>query len=581
MAPILARGREARATAPAISRVRPGQPGWPSPAEWDQLRGAVGGRLGELRSPLTECGGDPARCADLFKELKNPYFIGDEPGLAQTLGWADAWTFHPSAYAVAAETSADVAAAINFAREHNLRLVVKGGGHSYLGRSNAPDSLLVWTRRMDAVTLHDAFVPQGCGDGAKPQSAVTVGAGAIWGRVYDAVTTRGGRYVQGGGCLTVGVAGLVQAGGFGSFSKRFGTAAANLLEAEIVTADGAVRTANACTNPDLFWALKGGGGGSFGIVTSLTLKTHDLPEYAGGVHATIRAASGDAYRRLLAHFAAFAGSLLDPHWGEIVTLRPGNRLEIRIAFHGLEQRQAEALWRPFFDWAAASPQDYPSQGAPLVIAVPARHLWDPAFLRAHVPQMILADDRPSAPESNVFWAGNLAEAGHYIYAYDSVWLPRRLLQADNQGALVEALFAASRRRSVEIHFQKGLAGASEEAVAATRATATNPQVLDAFALAIIGGEGPPAYPGIAGHEPDPQAARREASETAAAMAALRRVAPGSGSYFAESNYFAPDWQRAYWGDNYPRLLDIKRKYDPDGLFFAYHGVGSEGWSPDG
>ena len=73
-----------------------------------------------------------------------------------------------------------------------------------------------------------------------PEAAVSVGAGAIWMDVYDAVTTRAGHYVQGGGCTTVGVAGLVQGGGFGSFSKGFGTAVANLLEAEVVTADGAV-----------------------------------------------------------------------------------------------------------------------------------------------------------------------------------------------------------------------------------------------------------------------------------------------------------------------------------------------------
>ena len=66
-------------------------------------------------------------------------------------------------------------------------------------------------------------------------------------------------------------------GGFGSFSKKSGTAAAGLLEAEIVTADGAVRIANACTNPDLFWGLKGGGGGSLGVVTRLTLKTMTCP----------------------------------------------------------------------------------------------------------------------------------------------------------------------------------------------------------------------------------------------------------------------------------------------------------------
>ena len=88
------------------------------------------------------------------------------------------------------------------------------------------------------------------------------------------VTTRGGRYVQGGGCTTVGVAGLVLSGGFGNFSKNYGTAAAGLLEAEIVTADGQTRIANACTNADLFWALKGGGGGSLGVVTRPVSYTH-------------------------------------------------------------------------------------------------------------------------------------------------------------------------------------------------------------------------------------------------------------------------------------------------------------------
>lgn len=566
-----------------LSRVRPGQPGWPSPAQWDGLRQRVGGRLIEVHSPLLACA-DPAAkaaCDDLFKELKNPYFIGDDVALTQTTGWVDAWSYQPSAYAVAAETTADVVAAVNFARDNNLQLVVRGGGHSYLGRSNAPDSLLIWTRRMNAITLHDGFVAQGCT--APPQPAVSLGAGAIWGQAYDAVTTKGGRYVQGGGCLTVGVAGLVQAGGFGSFSKTFGTAAASLLEVEVVTADGQARIANACTNPDLFWGLKGGGGGSLGVVTRLTLRTHELPASLGAVHALIKANSDTAYRRLVGRFVAFyADSLFNPNWGEIVTLRPGNLLDIKMVFHSLDQAQAEAVWRPFFDWvAAAMPGDYAYRAQPHVVTVPSRHVWDAAFLKANIPGLLLSDDRPDAPPGNVFWAGNLAEAGHFIHGYESLWLPRVLLDASRQEALGEALFAASRKRPVELHVQKGLAGAAADAVAATRETATNPTVLDAFALAIIGGEGPPAYPGIAGHEPDIAVARRQAAEVAEAMGELRKLAPEGGAYFAESGFFEPRWQETYWGANYPRLREIKCKYDPDGLFFVHHGVGSEAWSADG
>jgi FAD/FMN-containing dehydrogenase len=182
----------------------------------------------------------------------DPFYLSDQPAGTQVSSWLDAWRPQPSAFAVVAHSAADVAAAVNFARDNKLRLVVKGGGHSYQGTSNAPDSLLVWTRAMNAVTLHvDAFIPLGCEATQAAMPAVTVEAGAMWIDVYHAVTTTAGRYVQGGGCTTVGVAGLVQSGGFGSMSKGFGTAAAGLLEAEIVTADGAVRTVNACRDPEL------------------------------------------------------------------------------------------------------------------------------------------------------------------------------------------------------------------------------------------------------------------------------------------------------------------------------------------
>jgi FAD binding domain-containing protein len=489
--PRLLRVDAGSANAAATRRVRPSDPGWPDEASWGQLNKAVGGRLIRVNSPLSACreATDGAACGDLFKELKNPYYIGDNVALTQTAGWVDAWESQPSVYAVAAETTGDVVAAVDFARGNNLRLVVKGGGHSYLGRSNAPDSLLIWTRHMNAIALHDDFVPQGCAARQPPQAAVTVGPGAIWMHAYNAVTTKGGRYVQGGGCGTVGVAGLVQAGGFGSFSKNFGIAAAGLLEAEIVTADGEVRIANACTNPDLYWGLKGGGGGSLGAVTRLTLKTHELPSFFGAVSATIHAFSDAAFRRLLGRFIDFyADNLFNPHWGEIVNLRLDNRVEIRMAFQGLDQQQAQTVWQPFFHWVNGSPQDFTYQLTPRIIAAPARNLWDPVFLKTHVPGAVLADDRPGSPSDNVFWSGNLAEVGHFLSGFQSLWLPASLLQSGRRNALADAFFAASRHWPVELHFQKGLAGGSEEAASTTRDTAMNPDVLDAFVLAIIAGE---------------------------------------------------------------------------------------------
>src|SRR6516225_10145554 len=142
-------------------RVRPGDPDWPSPVEWNRLNEAVSGRLINVESPLSGCAGDPdtPACQELLRNLRNPFFIGDQPWATQSSGWLDAWASAASAYAVVAESAADVVAAVNFARERNLRLVIKGGGHSFQGTSCAPDSL-IWTRLMNRIVLHDAFAPQ-------------------------------------------------------------------------------------------------------------------------------------------------------------------------------------------------------------------------------------------------------------------------------------------------------------------------------------------------------------------------------------------------------------------------------------
>ena len=126
-------------------RRRPPDIEWPSPSAWRQLNNAVDQNLLTVRSPLSSIKTDPGGSAAkrLFENLKNPYYILDEPGLTQTLGWVDAWATQPSAYAVSARNARDIAQAVNFARDNDLRLVVKGGGHSYQGTSNAPDSLLI------------------------------------------------------------------------------------------------------------------------------------------------------------------------------------------------------------------------------------------------------------------------------------------------------------------------------------------------------------------------------------------------------------------------------------------------------
>ncbi|WP_426269885.1 FAD-dependent oxidoreductase [Dyella kyungheensis] len=580
MSPTVAGARQAlSAVGTWHSRVRPGQPGWPTSAQWDELSHAVGGRLQRLQSPFEHCGTGDAVCQEALKQVRNPYYLGDTPSLTQTSGWADAWTSRPSVYAVAAENTSDVVAAVNFARKHHLRLVVKGGGHSYQGTSDAPDSLLIWTRHMNRIALHDAFVPQGCEGPAR--QAVTVEAGAMWVDAYNAVTTKAGRYVQGGGCMTVGVAGLVQSGGFGSFSKRFGTASGNLLEAEVVTADGKVHTVNACREPELFWAIKGGGGGSLGVVTRLTLVTHDLPDTFGAVFGSVQADSDQAYRALLAQTMRFyRDALFNPHWGEQLTFHGDNTLHLSMVFQGLSKQEAEQVWAPFFAWIKAR-SAYRFKNEAQVIAMPARHFWDAEFFRQHAPQLIVADSRPDAPPDRVLWAGDEGQVGQFIHGYRSAWLPQSLLDERRLDALAEAMFQATRHWGFSLHFNKGLAGAPADAIGRSRDTAMNPGAMDAFALAITGSESKPAFPGMPGNTPNLERARQDKQGNDQCMDALLTVAPGAGSYVSESDYFERDWQTSFWGGNYPRLAAAKRRYDPEGLFFVRHGVGSEGWSDDG
>jgi FAD/FMN-containing dehydrogenase len=511
--------------------------------------------------------------------MKNPYFIGEQPGGTQTSGWIDAWTSAPSAYAVAVRSTEDVVAAVNFARENNLRLVVKGGGHSYQGTSNAADSLLIWTRQMNRITLHDNFVPDGCSD-TPPRHAVTVESGARWLAAYNEVTTKAGRYVQGGGCATVGVAGLIQSGGFGSFSKNYGLAAASLLQAEIVTGDGRTLIVNQAKDPDFFWALKGGGGGSFGVVTKLTLATYELPEFFGQVQGTIKANSDAAFRDLISKFIRFYHEkLFNPTWGESVVFGLDNTLSLNMAFQGMNQSEAEATWKPFLDSLAAAPNDFSLSQTPNILAIPARYYWDPEYRKRVLPETVVVDNRPGASPESIWWAGNQEEVHVFIFGYESVWLPAALLEQSER--LTIALFASTRHYNVQLHFNKGLAGAPEDRITTARDTATNPVVLDAFALALIADGDLNAIPGLAGYEPDLVAGRKVAAAVTAAANELRSIVPKAGAYVSESNYFDQSWQQSFWGPNYPRLKAVKSKYDPDGLFFVHHGVGSEEWSDDG
>ena len=548
-----------------MCRCTPDKPCWPAPAEWERLGASLHGKLEQPRPPLAS---------------KNPFYLQDQPGGTQSTGWLGAWNTASSAYAVAAEDADDIVAAVNFARQHRLRLVIKATGHDYLGRSNAPDSLLVWTHKMRHVSMHDAFTPRGCPATQAGSPAVTVEAGTRWLEAYQEVTVKHGRYVQGGGCTSVGAAGgFMQGGGFGSWSKKHGIAAASMLEAEVVTADGRLLVANGCQNQDLFWALRGGGGGTFGIVTKVTLMTHPLPTFFGAVDGSIVAKDDAAFKALLERFLLFyRESLSNEHWGEQVQVRRNNSLQLSMVFEGMPAKEAQQVWRPFRDWIERHPDTLTMKAS--YFEIPGTRMWDRAYLDEHLPGAIERDQRPGQPADVFWWAGDGEQVSTYWYAYQSRWIPLELFEGAKAKTLAALLFEASRQWSIGLHFNKGQAGASAEAVQRGRETSMNPAVYQAAALIIIAANAP-GSPGVPGHELDTAKGEAARARVAAGMKVIRDATPGAGSYVNETDYFEPNWQQELWGENYQRLSQIKSKYDPEGLFFCHHCVGSERWSRDG
>jgi len=540
---------------------------WPAEDRWRALAEQVGDRLITTALPWVDAG------PETFELLQNPFWNEEQPGALQSTGWYGAWTAAASPYAVRAQTTGDIVAAVNFARDNGVRLVVKGTGHDYLGRNCAPDSLLVWTHDMREVTVHDAFVPQGAPEGSAPVPAMTVEAGTRWLEAYRAATLAD-RFVAGGGCTSVGACGGFTFGsGFGPFSKRYGTGSGGIVQAEIVTADGQVRVVNEFSEPDLFYAVRGGGGGTFGIVSRVTLLTHPIPSTVGVVTGSIKASSDEAYRTLIQRFAEFYPVELDNwHWGESVAFGPDNEFGFRLTFLDMPESEGRAVVERFAGQFRDRPGDYTVD--PKFQFLEFRNLWNPDYWDRADPGFITRDPRPDAPGYQFWWTGNQGELGAFWGGYQSRWIPTDLLRRD-PGRIADAFFQASRLRSFIFQVNKGLSGEHPEARARDERTALHPGCFEAAALVIMASAQQYKYPGVPGREPDAAVARDSAEALNRAMGLITAATPGAGSYSTESDFFLQDWQQNQWGSNYPRLLEIKRTYDPDNLFRVHHGVGSE------
>lgn len=226
--------------APASTLSSPPTSPGPSPngkPPWGQLRKTVSGTL--------SLPGDSSY--NQVRLLQNPRYDGE----------------HPLAV-LSVASATDVATGLAFAQDNDLPVAIRSGGHSYPGWSGGgtPKALVIDVRPLDGVDVSG--------------TTATIGAGAALAHVYD-VIGGAGRAIAGGSCPTVGIAGLTIGGGVGVLTRAMGLTCDAVQSMQVVTADGAVRTASADEEPDLYWALRGGGGGHLGVVTSLVLATQAAP----------------------------------------------------------------------------------------------------------------------------------------------------------------------------------------------------------------------------------------------------------------------------------------------------------------
>ncbi|CDZ76352.1 Berberine and berberine like protein [Legionella massiliensis] len=248
-------------------------------------------------------------------------------------------------------------------------------------------------------------------------------------------------------------------------------------------------------------------------------------------------------------------------------------MKFALAFQGLSKKEVDVLWQPFRDWLAKHNQNY--QLTLSSVPRPVQQYWDLDYLIRNQPAVINVNQSKNATPGEFWWASNQAEVSMYINYYLSMYLPFKLFEKENAARLAKTLYAASRLAALTLHFNKGLSGASTDAIKRQKNTAMNPEVLDAAALVIIADSQRNRYSNVKSYQPNLIKASEVSKKANQAMALIHALSPKSGTYPNEADYFIKNWQVNLWSNNYPKLLRIKHKYDPQNLFTCHHCVGSD------
>ena len=270
------------------------------------------------------------------------------------------------------QNTADIADAIRFARASDLEICVRGGGHNVAGRAVADGALMIDLSPMKGIRVNPAA------------RTVRAQGGVIW-RELNRETAAHGLAVTGGAISTTGIAGLTLGGGLGWLMAKYGLAADNLLGVELVTADGSIVDVTADSDPDLFWALRGGGG-NFGVAASFEYRVHPVDMVVGGLIAHPVDAAADMLRFYRDAAAAASDDLTV--FAAVAHAPDGSGMKIAgmIVFHTGTPEVAEQELAPFKEWGSplaveVGPMPYPVMNTVLDAGYPTGSLnyWLSSF----------------------------------------------------------------------------------------------------------------------------------------------------------------------------------------------------------
>ncbi|KAM0550759.1 hypothetical protein ACHAPJ_008824 [Fusarium lateritium] len=467
-----------------------------------------------------------------------------------------------SLYSIQAKSPEDIQAGICFAQKHNLRVAIRNTGHDFAGRSVAPESLQINTHEMSNKKAHKDFKPIGSnGKGEGP--AITVGAGV---QLYDMYKWLGEHdlMVVGVSSHGVGIAGgYIQGGGHSILAAIGGMASDHVLEFRVVVADGRYVIANAYQNTDIFWALRGGGGGTWGIVTSVTVRAFRDPPIVTFSLSGGAPFGNESYWEAVKHFHAFlpkfndAGGnmyywllpdLKDAHLGHVSAMTASG------GFRNVSSKAAiDRLMRPLvkeLGRITGTPFNYTSTLSPKAST------------------MYTATNEPPDEVGRRFTLGSRIVTRDFLKS------------ADGPGKVTDALRSLKTYPGETVKGQNAIqglivAGPAMRADDGLIDSALHPVWRKAL-LHIVLARGWDANTSFA----EQQAVQRNLTEVEVPI--LKQLEPHSngGAYLNEADGYEQDFQNSFWGSNYPRLYKIKQKWDKENLFIVRSGVGSEDWDDE-